>query len=341
MMEAAEREARRAASYPPGDPCAWYAIAGTADVGRAPVAVDLLGETLVVFRDAEGQAVVFDRRCPHLGADLSRGPVRAGRLVCPFHHWEFDGEGHVCHIPAGGKVPRVRARRFETREAGGLIFLWRALGGGDGPPAWDDPLGGTLEGMRPVGGRVLDDVPIHIVEIVENSVDTQHFLPLHSAVWVPFTRWAVPGVSVRHEVRWERDPERSWVVRFQDDAQLWLGTWRIPRSGAQATVSFVGPGAVVRLDFLIPDLGRITLLQTQTPRAALRQQVFFRWFAEPQVPSLLASYVVGSWYSQWLVDVDIWSHKFYVQRPALVAADGPVHDLRRWYQQFFEGLADG
>lgn len=135
MTSSDDTEARRAASYPPGDPSAWYVIAEAADVGPAPVAVDVLGEALVVFRDEAGRSVVVDRRCPHLGADLSRGPVRAGRLVCPFHHWEFDGEGRVCHIPAGGKVPRVRARRFETREVGGLVFIWRGLGGGDVPPA--------------------------------------------------------------------------------------------------------------------------------------------------------------------------------------------------------------
>lgn len=336
-----EREARRAASYPPGDPSAWYAVAESAEVRGAPVAVDVLGESLVAFRDEAGRVVVLDRRCPHLGADLARGPVQPGRLVCPFHHWAFDGEGRVCHVPAGGKLPAARARRFEAKEAGGLVFVWRGIGGAEVAPGWQDPLGGSLDGMRPVGGRVVEDVRTHVVEIVENSVDMQHFLPLHSAVWVPFTRLAVPGVQVRHQVAWERDPARSWVVRFRDDAQLYLRGWPIPRSGAQATVSFVGPGAVVRLDFVIPDVGRITLIQTQTPREALRQQVRFRWYAEHRVPALLASYVVGSWYSQWLVDVDVWAHKVYLDRPALVAADGPVHELRRWYRPFFEAVPRG
>jgi cholesterol 7-dehydrogenase len=97
----------------------------------------------------------------------------------------------------------------------------------------------------------------------------------------------------------------------------------------------VGPGALVRIDFELPDLGAVCLLQTQTPLTPMQQRVTFNWYAGPRVPAVLASYVVGSWYSQWLNDVDIWQRKIYQPRPQLVAADGPVHELRRWYRQFY------
>lgn len=338
MTGAAEVDPR-AASYPPGDPSAWWLLARAEEVGDRPLAVDALGEAFVLFRDTAGAVVALDRHCPHLGADLSAGPRKAGRLVCPFHRWEFDGEGRVCHVPAGGKVPRIHTRRWPVREVGGLVFVWRAHGGADAPPAWEDPLGGPLDGLRARGWRVEEPIRTHVLEIVENSVDNQHFLPLHSQMCLPWTRRAVPGVSVRHEVRWERDPERPWVVRFTDDAHLAWGARAIPRSGARATVSFLGPGGVVRLDFDVPDLGRITLVQTQTPVGPLRLRVGFHWYAEPHIPGFLASYVVGSWFSQWLADVEIWERKVYRTQPQLVAADGPVHELRRWYRQFFAGPA--
>ncbi|MNQ59161.1 3-ketosteroid-9-alpha-monooxygenase oxygenase subunit [compost metagenome] len=34
-------------------------------------------------------------------------------------------------------------------------------------------------------------------------------------------------------------------------------------------------------------------------------------------------------------DVDIWSHKVRVNNPVLAEGDGPVYQLREWYQQFF------
>ena len=34
-------------------------------------------------------------------------------------------------------------------------------------------------------------------------------------------------------------------------------------------------------------------------------------------------------------DMPIWENKVYRERPALTALDGPVHDYRRWYRQFY------
>jgi cholesterol 7-desaturase len=332
----------RGASYPPGDPSAWYHLAYSDEVSaRAPLAVDALGEHFVLFRQPDGSVSALDGYCPHLGADLAAGCVAYGTIECPFHRWRFTGDGKLCHVPAGGKVPPgITARRFPVVEAGGIVFGWRAHGAGPAAPAWDDPAGGPLHGLRQVGRRVVDGVRIHVLEMAENTVDNQHFVPLHGQMFVPFTRFSVPGVRVLHETTWERDPERPWVVRFTDDARLTFRGRPIPRTGASASVSFVGPGALVRIDFAIPDVGTVTLLQTQTPLSPMRQRVAFTWYAGEGVPSLFASYVVGSWYSQWLVDVAIWERKIYRHKPQLVAADGPVHALRRWYRQFYPGAVE-
>ena len=34
-------------------------------------------------------------------------------------------------------------------------------------------------------------------------------------------------------------------------------------------------------------------------------------------------------------DVDIWTHKSRIDNPLLCAEDGPVYQLRRWYEQFY------
>jgi 3-phenylpropionate/trans-cinnamate dioxygenase ferredoxin component len=38
----------------------------------------------------EGRAVACERACPHEQADLSRGHISEGRLVCPYHAASFD-----------------------------------------------------------------------------------------------------------------------------------------------------------------------------------------------------------------------------------------------------------
>lgn len=330
----------RAATYPPGDPSSWYHVAWSDQVtSRAPLAVEALGESFVLFRDGAGQVVVLDRYCPHLGADLAAGRTCAGAIECPFHRWRFDADGRLCHVPVAlDRLPPVHTRRWAAQELGGMVFVWRSQGGRREEPRWDDVLGGSLAGLRPVGRRVVRDVRMHLIELVENTVDDQHFAPLHSQMCLPWTRVPVPGLTIHHDTRWIRDGEPEWIVRFTDDAHLRLAGRALPRSGAFATVTFVGPGAVVRLAFDVPDLGRVVLVQTQTPLAPLRQRVSFRWFAERQIPGFLATYIVGAWYSQWLADVAIWQRKVYLERPQLIAADGPVHALRRWYRQFY---ADG
>jgi 3-ketosteroid 9alpha-monooxygenase subunit A len=39
-------------------------------------------------------------------------------------------------------------------------------------------------------------------------------------------------------------------------------------------------------------------------------------------------------------DVEIWKHKARVDNPLLCAEDGPVYQLRRWYEQFYTDVED-
>ncbi len=39
-------------------------------------------------------------------------------------------------------------------------------------------------------------------------------------------------------------------------------------------------------------------------------------------------------------DVDIWTHKSRIDNPLLCADDGPVYQLRRWYEQFYIDVED-
>ena len=39
-------------------------------------------------------------------------------------------------------------------------------------------------------------------------------------------------------------------------------------------------------------------------------------------------------------DVEIWLHKSRIDNPLLCAEDGPVYQVRRWYEQFYRDVAD-
>lgn len=95
---------------------------------RAVKAVRVLGQDLVLFKDAAGRWGLLDRDCPHRGADLSFGRHEGDGLRCPFHGWKFDATGRCMETPAeptGSKLcERVRQRSYPVLEKSGILFGW-------------------------------------------------------------------------------------------------------------------------------------------------------------------------------------------------------------------------
>ncbi|HSV50589.1 MAG TPA: Rieske 2Fe-2S domain-containing protein [Burkholderiaceae bacterium] len=95
---------------------------------RAVKAVRVLGQDLVLFKDAGGAYGLLDRACPHRGADLSYGRNEGDGLRCPFHGWKFDASGTCLQTPAepaGSKLcERVRQRSYPVVEKCGVLFGW-------------------------------------------------------------------------------------------------------------------------------------------------------------------------------------------------------------------------
>ena len=101
-------------------------------------AVRLLGQDLVLFRDASGAVGLLDRDCPHRGADLAFARHEGDGIRCPFHGWKFAADGRCLETPAepvGSTLcKRVRQRSYPLRVQAGVVFAY--LGPEDiAPPA--------------------------------------------------------------------------------------------------------------------------------------------------------------------------------------------------------------
>jgi len=105
---------------------------------RPVKAVRLLGQDLVLFKNAQGQFGLLDRDCPHRGADLAYGRHEGDGLRCPFHGWKFDVEGHCLETPAepaGSTLcQHVRQRHYPLVERSGVLFAWLGDEGRTPPP---------------------------------------------------------------------------------------------------------------------------------------------------------------------------------------------------------------
>jgi len=72
----------------------WYVLdRREAFAGEGPWRMEVHGQVLAVWRDADKQLLAAPEACPHLGAALTSGRVVAGRLVCPWHGLRLDGRG--------------------------------------------------------------------------------------------------------------------------------------------------------------------------------------------------------------------------------------------------------
>ena len=110
--------------------------------GRPVKAVRVMGQDLVLFRDAAGRWGLIDRDCPHRGADLAFGRHEGDGLRCPFHGWKFDVAGRCLETPAepfGSRLcERVQQRSYPLVERSGVLFAWLGEPGREPPfPNYD------------------------------------------------------------------------------------------------------------------------------------------------------------------------------------------------------------
>jgi len=106
----------------------WQPVALAKDLGKRPLAITVMGEELVLFRDSNGKVGLLDRYCPHRAVDLSYGRIESGGLRCLYHGWVMDVRGHCLEQPAEPEgstyKDEIRHTAYPCREAAGAIFAY-------------------------------------------------------------------------------------------------------------------------------------------------------------------------------------------------------------------------
>lgn len=234
----------------------WHPVASVAEVAAAPLAARLLGQSLVLWRDASGGAIqAWADQCPHRGARLSLGRVCAGRLECPYHGWQFEASGQCVRVPAlpAFRPPAShRARAFAAREQGGLVWVCLDAGGPAAVPElprFDAETDAQLYKLN-CGPY---EVATSAGRIVENFLDMAHFGFVHEG-WLGM-RQLPDGVS-GHAT--EIPPYRVEVTPRGLRA-TGCRAWQ-PRSSVHAT-------AAALIDYSYEVTGPFTAVLTKVPPA--------------------------------------------------------------------------
>jgi phenylpropionate dioxygenase-like ring-hydroxylating dioxygenase large terminal subunit len=143
--EAAERSADGSGSFDllpeVGFHNYWYPVIESRQLNTRPVSIQVLGESIVLFRAREGKVAALADRCPHRGTMLSRGRILfPGTLSCGYHGWTFNAEGEcvaaIVEGPESRLSGRARVKAYPTDERLGVVWVY--MGEGEAPPLESD-----------------------------------------------------------------------------------------------------------------------------------------------------------------------------------------------------------
>lgn len=144
----------------------WYPVARL-QLDAPPHHTRILERDYVLY-SIGGEASIRDLRCPHRGADLSRGQVQERSLVCPYHGLRFDGQGRCSQDLA------EPAARHMTKQDG---LLWVAPGALPVAPPILISKYVPPERRRFIVGPISWNASAP--QIADNFVDVSHFAFVH------------------------------------------------------------------------------------------------------------------------------------------------------------------
>ena len=319
----------------------WHCL-GLADRFRdsGPHAVEAFGTKLVVFADSAGQLHVLDAFCRHMGGDLSRGTVKGDAIACPFHDWRWGGNGRCVKIPYSRRVPpAARTRSWLTLEQNQQLFVWHDPQGNPPPEQVTIP---RIEGAYSPewSNWTWDSILVegaNCREVIDNVVDMAHFFYIHFAFPTYFKN-VLEGHIASQYLQTRSRPDVETGSNYAQGADTTL----------RSEASYFGPSYMI--DNLWHDYHGMTmesvLINCHYP--VTPDSFMLQWgvivkrppgLPESQGDRVAAKFAdfIGLGFQQ---DVEIWTHKSRIDNPLLCADDGPVYQLRRWYEQFYVDVGD-
>lgn len=316
--------------YPKRHARGWFCLGLSRQYGEEPRPLKVFGTQLVAFRGPDLKINVLDGFCPHMGADLSKGTIVNGNLSCPFHDWQWGADGFCKHIPYASSIPaRARIKCWPTLEKNGLLYVWH------------DP-----ENNAPIAAQEIPEMPeyysdewsdwqireirIHnnARELIDNMADMGHFGPVHGAPALHF-RNIVHGHTFTQIM--EGDP-----AGLENSDSL------------HSEATYFGPAVMttkmVSMKDGVPLESRLLVANVPIDHDSFDLRFGIMVKRIPLLSRDLNDYIVQKYIDSttqgFLQDVEIWHNKVRVDNPVLCDGDGPVHKLRKWYEQFYMDIGE-
>ncbi|MGW0175032.1 Rieske 2Fe-2S domain-containing protein [Rhodococcus sp. NPDC003322] len=320
----------------------WHCLGLVRDFADGkPHQVSAFGTGLVVFAGEDGELNVLDAFCRHMGGNLAQGTVKGDSIACPFHDWRWRGDGKCSGIPYARRVPPLaRTRAWQTSVVSGQLFVWHDPQGAKpsgelaipeiptyGNPGWTDWVWNSIE----VTGS-------HCREIVDNIVDMAHFFYVHYGM-PTFFRNVFEGHTATQLMRSRPRADAvgvsqstNYSVESQSDATYYGPSYMVDKlwSGGRDPESAPNIYLINCHYPITPTSFRLQYgVMVEKPAGLPDEQ------ADQIAQAVAKGVAIG--FEQ---DVHIWKNKSRIDNPLLCEEDGPVYQLRRWYEQFYVDADD-
>ncbi|HVV10126.1 Rieske 2Fe-2S domain-containing protein [Amycolatopsis sp.] len=318
----------------------WHCL-GLADTFKdgKPHAINAFGTKLAVFQGADGKLSVLDGYCRHMGGDLTQGSVKGTEIACPFHDWRWGGNGKCVSIPYAKRVPlRARTRAWRTLEENKQLFVWHDP---QGNPPPEDVVIPRIDGIfsGEWSNWTWDSVLIegaNCREIIDNMVDMAHFFYIHYAFPTYFKNVFEGHIATQY-LNTKGRPDMGMASNYGGEDNL-----------LRSEASYFGPSYMINKllnTFKGLEIENV-LINCHYPVSP--NSFMLQWgvsvkklpgVSDEQADKIAAKFAKGISVG-FLQDVEIWRNKSKIDNPLLCEEDGPVYQLRRWYDQFYVDVED-
>ena len=303
-----------------------------------------MGDEIVAWSDERGRVCVAGAYCPHLGADMgpdTGGLVCKGKLVCPFHGYEYDTSGQCVATPYADPPKTAKLTVYETREIAGMIFAWWGVGGRASqwslPAETPDQAGWSSVRVRTV--RFCG----HPQETTENSVDLGHLRYVHGYGSVSRVgQMSVDGRRLISDFDFKRTRRICKVANFTFDVSARTTIFGLGYSFVEIREHSIGMDARLWVMATPVDGKHIDMsLASQVkeignPKRRMAGLGFLPVRLRAPIMNVIMAVQQDKDVQQ---DVVIWANKKYCSRPRLCRSDGEIIPYRRYCAQFYPDIA--
>lgn len=194
----------------------WHPVALSSQLTDLPLAIRILGENLITFRDLSGDVGVLHRQCSHRRTSLEYGVIAEHGIRCCYHGWLFDIDGTILETPGEPDDSPIRNTlshgAYPALEYKGIVFAYM------GPPELEPefPICDTFELPDNKLVPYLLDMPCNWLQVNDNPMDPFHSVFLHTRI---SRAHFDPSWGAMPIVEWHQMPDKSGI--YLTSARRW------------------------------------------------------------------------------------------------------------------------